>query len=415
MRSKWMHTAGAAAVMLALGAGAWWYQSRPLQPTPASGAGPVAAPNAGGAGAGAAQPVAVEMAPVQTLRLQDDAQAVGSLRSRQSVVLRPEVAGRIVALGFHDGAPVRKGQVLVQLDDTLQRAELAQAQAQLAVARANHQRNTELVAKNFVTQRVLDESAANVQVVQAQTELAQARLARMAVRAPFDGTVGLRSVNVGDYVKDGADLVGLEDLGAMVVDFKLPERFLRKLRKGVTVEVTLDAYPGLSLPGRIDAIDPLLDVNGRAVSVRAVLAAPKKGAAVLRPGQFARLSAVFGVNEKALVVPEEAIVPQGNKQFVVKVVQGQSQRQEVGLGVRRQGKVEVTQGLQEGDVVVLAGQQRLQKDGTPVRALDLAKGPGGAGKGAGKDGAVAPKGGQAAAGVVAAPAGAASAPVPGKP
>ncbi|MGQ0709448.1 MAG: efflux RND transporter periplasmic adaptor subunit [Rhodoferax sp.] len=392
-----MHTALAVGTMAVLGAGAWWYQGRPGQASAlAAPAREGADPKGGsqGGAAGPAQPVAVEMAPVQTLRLQDDAQAVGSLRSRQSVVLRPEVAGRVVALGFHDGATVRKGQLLVQLDDSLQRAELAQAQAQLAVARANHQRNTELVAKGFVTQRVLDESAANLQVVQAQNELAQARLARMAVRAPFDGTVGLRSVNLGDYVKDGADLVGLEDLGAMVVDFKLPERFLRKLRKGLVVEVALDAHPGLALRGRIDAIDPLLDVNGRAVSVRALLQPPRAQGVVLRPGQFARLSAVFGVNEQALVVPEEAIVPQGNKQFVVKVVEGKSQRQEVGLGVRRQGKVEVVQGLQEGDVVVLAGQQRLQKDGTPVRALDLAKAAGGAGK----DGAAPPRDGQGAAG-----------------
>lgn len=399
---KWMYSAFAVVVMGAAGAAAWWYQSQAMKPSAAAPAARDAAAPAAAGGGSSGAPVAVEMAPVQTMALQDDAQAVGTLRSRQSVVLRPEVAGRIVALGFQEGARVRKGQVLVQLDDTLQRAELSQVQAQLAVARANHQRNTELVAKNFVTQRVLDESAANLQVVGAQMELAQARLARMAVRAPFDGTVGLRSVNVGDYVKDGADLVGVEDLSSMVVDFKLPERFLRKLRRGLGVELALDAYPGAKLQGKVEAIDPLLDVNGRAVSVRAVLAQPTGEKALpLRPGQFARLNAVFGVNESALVVPEEAVVPQGNKQFVVKVVEGKSQRQEVVLGVRRQGKVEVTQGLAQGDVVVLAGQQRLQKDGTAVRALELGKGSGG-GKGPAKDGAAtAPSAPSAAGGPVA--------------
>jgi len=272
---------------------------------------------------------------------------------------------------------VRKGQLLVQLDDTLQRAELAQAQAQLAVAKANHERNKDLLAQRFVAQRVVDESAAALQVVQAQLALAQAKTARMAVVAPFAGTLGLGLVHVGDYVRDGADLVNLEDTSAMLVDFKLPERLARKVGRGQKVEMVLDALPGKTFMARIEAIDPLLDVNGRSLAVRAVLGQSGEKGAVLRPGMFARVTTVFGVNDEALVVPEEAVVPQGGKQFVVKAVgEGASlvsQRQEVALGVRRQGKVEITQGLALGDVVVVAGQQRLQKDGTPLRALDLGK------------------------------------------
>lgn len=327
--------------------------------------------------------------------LQDDAQSVGSLRSRQSVMVRPEVAGRVKTLGFKDGAQVRKGQLLVQLDDTLQRAELSQAQAQLSIAEANFKRNQELLAQNFVAQRVLDESAANLQVVQAQLSLVQARLGRMAIVAPFDGTVGLRAVNVGDYVKDGADLVNLEDIGSMLVDFRLPERYQRKLRPGQVVELALDAFPGQAFKARIEAVDPLLDANGRSVGVRAVLPntggerTGGSGGAPLRPGMFARVTAIFGVNDAALVVPEESLVPQGGKQFVVLVVapsdvpaasnvpantEWVSKRQEVKLGVRRQGKVEVREGLSEGQTIVVAGQQRLQRDGTPVRIVELGKG-----------------------------------------
>lgn len=362
--------------MAVAGAAAWKYQSQPIKPVEG---GAAAAPQAGSsAPAGAAKPAGVELAKVETLRLQDDAQAVGSLRSRQSVMLRPEVAGRITALGFSDGAAVRKGQLLVQLDDALQRAEMAQAQAQLAVAKTNYERNKELLAQKFVAQRVLDESAAALQVVQAQVALAQAKLARMAIIAPFNGTLGLRVVNVGDYVKDGADLVNLEDTSAMLVDFKLPERVLRKVGKGQKVEMALDALPGQTFSARIDAIDPLLDVNGRALVVRAVLPQVGEKGGVLRPGMFARVTTVFGVNDEALVVPEEAVVPQGGKQYVIKAVGAEgaltSLRQEVGLGVRRQGKVEITQGVSLGDTVVVAGQQRLQKDGTPLRPVDLGKG-----------------------------------------
>jgi len=325
---------------------------------------------------------------VKTLRIQDDAQAVGTLRSRQSVTLRPEVSGRIAQIAFADGARVRRGQLLVQLDDVLQRAELSQAQAQLSIARANLKRNQELVAENFVAQRVLDESQANLQVAEAQVALAQARLQRMRVTAPFDGTVGLRSINLGEYVKDGADLVNLEDTSALTVDFRLPERYQTRIAAGQSVRVALDALPGQSFVARVQAVDPLLDANGRSVAVRAVL--PPSPAGDLRPGMFARVLTVFSVDEAALVVPEEALVPQGGKQFVFKLEkEGEgdgaklvSRRTEVQLGVRQGAQVQVLAGLAAGDTVVVAGQQRLQRDGTAVRVVDMNR-PGGGPRAAG--------------------------------
>lgn len=379
---------------------AWWLQSKPQGPneiTATGGSAKVAS------AAAAPRLAGVEVAPVQTQALRDDAQAVGSLRARQSVMLRPELVGRITALNFKDGGPVRKGQILVQFDDLLQQADVQQMQAQLAIAQANYKRTGELVAANFMAQQTLDTSAATLQVAQAQLALAQARLTRMAVRAPFDGTAGIRLVNVGDYVKDGVDLVALEDTRQMMVDYRLPERFGGKVKPGQTVEITLDALPGRNFKAVIDAVDPLLDANGRSIGVRAILpnlsqmktvvakntdkkAAPTSGSEpVLRTGMFARVTTVFSVNDAALVVPEEAIVPQGNRQLVYKLVPPEagvtlppeakfvSQRQEVKLGVRRQGKVEIIEGLNAGDSVVVAGQQRLQKDGTPVRVVELGK------------------------------------------
>jgi membrane fusion protein (multidrug efflux system) len=463
----------------------------------------------------------VEVAKAERARLQDDAQSVGSLRSRQSVMLRPEVAGRVREIGFADGATVRKGQVLVQLDDTLQRAEIKQAQAQVSIAQANLKRNQELVAQSFVAQRVLDESNAGLQVAEAQMALACARWSRMAILAPFDGTVGMRNVNLGDYVKDGADLVNLEDISSMYADFRLPERFQGKLRVRQSVQLQLDAFPGRMFKATVEAIDPLLDANGRSVGVRAVLpntmgealvqgggrpgapgaaggagapagakpaaagasrgpgagaaaghgagrdaaaaaepgavaatsrasaepaacagvrdnslaadaggkpaggsgervaggrvaggdtaAAGPRGAGAggqrpLRPGMFARVTTVFTIREQAIVVPEEAIVPQGGRQFVIKVVEPSavppvadrpiapdtklvSLRQEVKLGVRQLGKVEIVEGLLEGETVVVAGQQRLQRDGTPLRVVELGRPPAGRGGPAGPAGA----------------------------
>ena len=365
----WVAVAGLA---LASG-GAWWLQNRA-----ASSASPTAAPASAPQRAAGGAP-SVEVAKVKTMALRDDAQAVGSLRSRQSVTLKPETAGRVARIAFADGAQVRRGQLLVQLDDTLQRAELSQAQAQLSIARANLKRNQELVAQGFVAQRVVDESQANLQVAEAQVALAEARLQRMRITAPFAGTVGLRSINLGQFVKDGDDLVNLEDTSVLMVDFRLPERYQTRLASGQPVQVQLDALPGKSFEARVLAVDPLLDANGRSIGVRAVM--PRTPGAELRPGMFARVLILFSVNDSALVVPEEAMVPQAGKQFVYLLEeQGQgdakkmvSRRVEVELGVRRGAEVEVVKGLAAGATVVVAGQQRLQRDGTVVRVVDMAR------------------------------------------
>lgn len=365
----WVAVAGLA---LASG-GAWWLQNRATS-SASSNAAPASAPQRAAGGA-----PSVEVAKVKTMALRDDAQAVGSLRSRQSVTLKPETAGRVARIAFADGAQVRRGQLLVQLDDTLQRAELSQAQAQLSIARANLKRNQELVAQGFVAQRVVDESQANLQVAEAQVALAEARLQRMRITAPFAGTVGLRSINLGQFVKDGDDLVNLEDTSVLTVDFRLPERYQTRLASGQPVQVQLDALPGKSFEARVLAVDPLLDANGRSIGVRAVM--PRTPGAELRPGMFARVLILFSVNDSALVVPEEAMVPQAGKQFVYLLEeQGQgdakkmvSRRVEVELGVRRGAEVEVVKGLEAGATVVVAGQQRLQRDGTVVRVVDMAR------------------------------------------
>jgi membrane fusion protein (multidrug efflux system) len=321
----------------------------------------------------------VEVARVESVRLQDDAQAVGTLRSRQSVVLRPEVAGRVARIAFEDGARVSKGRLLVQLDDSLQRAELSQAQAQLSIAQANLNRNRELVAQNFVAQRVVDESAANLQVAQAQVALAQARLGRMRISAPFDGTVGLSNITLGAYVKDGDALVNLEDTSALTVDFNLPERYQSRLSRGQSVRVQVDALPGETFDARVIAVDPLLDANGRSIAVRAEMPVNRNSA--LRPGMFARVLTVFSVDDAALVVPEEALVPQAGKQFVfLASEEGEgdarklvSRRVEVEVGVRRGSSVQIVKGISPADTVVVAGQQRLQRDGTAVRVVDMAR------------------------------------------
>jgi membrane fusion protein (multidrug efflux system) len=335
----------------------------------------------------------VEVATVEQTRLVDEAQSVGSLRSRQSIVVRPEVSGRVTQVNFRDGQRVSRGQLLVQLDDQLAQAQIKQAEAELSIARANFNRNKELVEQNFISRRTLDESAANLEVAQAKLSLAQATAARLKIMAPFDGTVGIRSINLGDYLKDGADVVNLEDMDAIYVDYRLPERFQSQVKVGQRAQIDIDALPGRKFSALVLAIDPLIDANGRSVGVRACIDNRRMQ---LRPGMFARVATVFAQKDKALVIPEEAIVPQGGRQFVIRLIDGSegkvSQRVEVKVGSRSPGKVEIVEGLAAGETVVVAGQQRVQRDGMAVRVIEVGGRPGGPGGPGGPPGAGGPGG-----------------------
>lgn len=325
------------------------------------------------AGAGAATPV--EVIVVQPVSVQEDLQAVGSMRSNESVVLRPEVSGRIATIGFRDGQVVRKGQLLIGLDATLNEAEVAQYQAEYDLALSNLRRSEDLARQKFISSSAQETAASNAQVAEARLKLAQARLSKMRIVAPFDGVVGIRGVSLGDYVKDGSDLVNVEDVRNLKVDFRLPERSLSQVRVGQSVEVVADALPDERWQGEIEAINPRIDANGRSLELRARLDNSKGR---LRPGMFARVRVIVGERSNALLVPEEAIVPQGGQFFVYKVVEGAARRVPVKLGVRRDARVEILDGIAAGDQVVTAG-MRLSRDGQPVRVLPP---EGGAPKGA---------------------------------
>ena len=333
---------------------------------PASGPGAPAGGAAAkpGGGAPGSFALAVEVAKIAAADFSDEASAVGNLKSNQSVVMRPETAGRIAAVNFKDGAIVAKGAVLVTLDAAVQEAELQQARANLALARSNHKRNQELLEKKFVTAQALDNSAATLKVQEAAVQLAEAKVGRMRIKAPFTGMVGLRNVSVGDYVKEGQDLINIEDIGTLRVDFKLPETYLGRVIKGQLVEVSTDALPGEQFTAVLDAVDPMVDQNGRAISSRARL---DNATGKLRPGMFVRVRLLFGDRKNVLMAPEQAIVP-GAQPTVFKVVDGKAVTAKVKLGVRRAAQVEVVDGLVAGDVVVTAGQLKL-RDGAAVRAI----------------------------------------------
>ncbi len=365
MSKKSFVTLGIAGIGIVALSGAAWYLNR--FPGNSSSAAPVAIANAPSGGGGG--PISVEAVTLVATKLSDDVGAVGSVRSNESVILRPEVAGRIAAINFREGQVVKRGQTLVALDASVNRAEVDQMRAQLDLAESNLKRTDELARGNFVSASARDEAASRMRVAEATLALAQAKLSKMTLTAPFDGVVGIRNVSVGDYVKDGADLVNVEDIRSVKIDFRLPERYQPQLAVGQQVDVTTDALPGKRFAATIAAIDPLIDTNGRSVSIRARAANPTQA---LRPGMFARVRVVFAEKSGAILVPEEAIVPSGSDFYIYRVIDGAARRTRVKIGARRDAKVELLEGAKAGDVVIVAGQLKLIRDAMPVKVVAAA-------------------------------------------
>lgn len=351
--------------ILAAAAGGYWYGAvhhrPPATDTPAPGVANPPAKSVPAQSSAAALPVEVTRA--GTIMLPQTITAVGSLRSDESVTLRPEVAGRITAILFQEGQRVTKGATLVRLDAAINLADVQQVRANLTLAKSKYERAVDLSGRNFISSQARDEAKNNFEVAQAALALAEAKLAKTELVAPFSGIIGLRVVSVGDYVKEGADLVNLEAIDPIKVDLRVPETFMRDVQVGQAVVVALDALPGKTYDGRIIALNPLVDAGGRALVIRAQV---RNQDAALRPGMFARVTLITRTTKESLVLPEEALVPQGTEQFVFRVVDGKAVRATVQTGQRRDSMVEILSGVNQDDMVVTAGQIRL-RDGVLVR------------------------------------------------
>ncbi len=342
-----------------IGAGYWFgaTQSKSKAPSSPSASAPA---KPGGPPPG----TAVEAMKVTSIQLPQAISAVGTLRSDEAIVLRPEVSGRIADISFKEGQRVEKNQVLVRLDSTVQRAELEQARANLSLSKSKLDRAADLQNKGFISSQAKDEAENNYRVSRAALDLTEARLAKLDLRAPFSGIAGLRQVSVGDYVKDGQDLVNIEEVDPLKVDFRVPEIYMRQVAVGQGLQLGVDAFPNQSFDGQVFAINPLVDANGRSIVIRALI---KNAGNRMRPGMFARVRLIVGGVQDSLVIPEQALVPVGDDLFVFKVVDNKAQRVKIDIGQRRQGIVEVIRGLAKDEMVVIAGQQKI-REGSVVKA-----------------------------------------------
>lgn len=300
--------------------------------------------------------VAVEVAPAVTAVYQEDLRSVGSLMSDESVQIASEISGRIESFRFSEGQTVSAGDELVKLDDALARAELVDAQARFELARANLERARTLSKSGHVTERAQDEAKAAFETARAAVELANVRLAKHVIKAPFDGIVGLRNASVGAYVSIGTPIVNLEKIDVLKIDFKLPEAALTQIFPGQSVTVEVDAIPGRTFEAEIYAINPMVDVNGRALHVRARMANPDL---ILRPGLFARVTVKGRETRNVVMVPESAIVPRAGESVVYTIQGGKAVETKVTLGRRAAGMVQILSGLEPNTTVVVAGQLKL--------------------------------------------------------
>jgi len=307
----------------------------------------------------------VSAATVRSDKLVVDISATGNLVANESVMLSPEITGRIAAISFNEGDHVDKGTVLVTLDAAEYRARLDVSEANLKLRQISFDRAARLYKQNLTSSQEYDQAAAQLEEAKATRTLKKEILRKTVLRAPFNGILGLRLVSPGDYVKDGADIVDIADISSLKVDFEIPETAFRDVRKDQPLTVQVDSYPGETFTGDVYAIAPTLNAASRSLQLRARIPNPDLR---LRPGMFARISLHIAEKEHALLIPEEALWPIGNKQFVYKIVDGKVALTEVKVGYRQHGDVEILTGVEGGDQVVTAGQMKI-RDGAPVMVL----------------------------------------------
>jgi membrane fusion protein (multidrug efflux system) len=301
--------------------------------------------------------VPVETSSAQPATSTADIHAIGSLQSDEAVQIAPEIAGRIAEISFREGESVNEGDVLIRFDEALVRAEIAEQEARFDLAKSNLDRANQLAKTGTVTLRARDEAIAAFEGARATLELAKVRLEKHTIRAPFSGIVGLRTASVGAFVAVGTAIVNLEKIDTLKIDFSVPEIYLSDVSVDQNVQVRVDALPNKAFKGSIYAINPMVDVNGRALQIRARL--PNAGGE-LRPGLFARVTIEGPEERNVVVVPESAIVPRGTDSFVYRVENDTAVEAKVRLGERKAGFVAVLEGLEPHAVVVTAGQQRLR-------------------------------------------------------
>jgi len=305
----------------------------------------------------------VKAEPASSMRFADRIEAVGTARANEQVTLSAPVTERIVRLNFDDGAFVSRGQIIAVLQQAQQTAQLREAQARSREAQQQLARLEALKSRGFATRADYDAQVAAAAAARAQAQVAGADIGERVIRAPFSGWVSLRNISVGAVAGQGTEIATISDVSTIKLDFTVPETMLRAISAGLPIEARSDAYPDQPFRGQIRTIDPVIDPNTRAVTVRALLPNPER---LLRPGMLLTVT-IENAPRTSLSVPELAVIGDGDSRFVYTVDgRGRAHRTPVRTGMRAGGRVEVLEGLRPGQRVITEGVNKVT-DGVAVR------------------------------------------------
>lgn len=320
---------------------------------------------------GAAQQVTVEVVTARSGTIVERAESVGTARANESITINAKQTGYIANIPFQEGQKVKANQVLIELENKERRANLDGAKADFDQARAARdeisqrlERSRELKKTGNVSDSTLDQLESQFRAAEGRVRSAEARvrsvdaqLDDVRINAPFEGRVGLRQVSAGALVQPGTIITTLDDISKIKLDFGVPEVFLGQLKSNLDVSAVSSAFPGRVFRGKITAVDTRVDPATRAVKVNATF---DNADEALKPGMFLTASIVLAKREDAVIVPEEAIIGDGSKQFIYIVRDGKTQRREIQIGQRLQGEAEILKGVEAGDVVVARGTQKVR-------------------------------------------------------
>jgi|LakMenEpi03Aug12_release.lakeMendotaPanAssembly.Ray.scaffolds.fasta_scaffold390361_2 membrane fusion protein (multidrug efflux system) len=292
--------------------------------------------------------------------------AVGTLNAIQGVSVSTQAAGNVVCINFNSGQYVKKDDLLIQIDDRAEQAQLQNLQAALKLAELGYFRNKQLALSNTISRQAFDEATARFQQAIANVAQTEATIHYKHITAPFDGRIGIRLVNLGQYVRPGDNMVSLQMMDPLYVNFFLPEKFLHRLHINQSVTVRVDAAPKLRFRGKINALDSLVDVQTHNISVQATLSNKDLK---LYPGLFARIQVELPARSNIVTIPQTAInyTLRGNTVFVIKKT-GKDKNghdiliarlREIDTGDQRDNKVVINKGLKAGETVVTSGQLTL--------------------------------------------------------
>jgi membrane fusion protein (multidrug efflux system) len=312
-------------------------------------------------------PESVASATVREQKWQKTLTAIGSVVAIQGVTITPELAGTVREIAFESGASIAQGDLLVRLDTSTEQAQLRAIEAQLELARISLTREKTLREQNMVSQSELDAAEALMKQQQADADATRAIIEKKTIRAPFAGQLGIRQVNLGQYLDAGKPIVWLQTVSPVYADFSLPQQNLSVLSNGMPVRLQIDAYPGRNFQGALAALNPGLDQATRSVGLRATFDNPNQ---LLRPGMFARVEVLLPEEKDVLVIPGTSVLrsPSGDSVFVIEEPADKSsgkaaekvRQQLVRLGMERGDFVTVESGLKAGDRIVSSGQFKLR-------------------------------------------------------